>query len=125
MEEPRRPRFSGGRNIAMKIPPRHYAQTLRFYRDVLALPALAEETHEAVFRFGSHTLWLDRNEQVTHTEVWLELETDDLEAAAAYLEAESIERCDEVEALPEGMRGLWIRNPAGVVHLLDETGPVA
>lgn len=120
MEEQKPPNFIGGRNIAMKIPPRHYQQTLRFYRDVLGLPRLESEPDEEVFIFGEMNLWLDRSETVTHTEIWLEIEADDLDAAKAHLKTEGIERCDEVEKLPEGFRGLWIRNPAGVVHLLDE-----
>jgi len=27
-------------------------------------------------------------------------------------------RCNEIEPLPEGFRGFWIADPAGIVHLV-------
>ncbi len=54
--------------------------------------------------------------------MWLELRTDDLDAATERLRLAGIAPCDEVEPLDEdpGFRSHWIKNPAGVVHLLAE-----
>ena len=41
-------------------------------------------------------------------------------AAAEHLKTHAVERCDDVETLPDGMTAFWIRNPAGVVHLVAE-----
>jgi hypothetical protein len=46
--------------------------------------------------------------------------THDLAAASSHLAAKGVERCDEVEALPESMAAFWIKNPAAVVHLVTE-----
>jgi hypothetical protein len=59
-------------------------------------------------------------EGIAKTEVWLEVRTTDIAAAAEHLKAAHITRCDEVEPLPEGMAAFWIKNPAGVVHLVTE-----
>ena len=32
------PTYAGGRNIAMKVPPHQWEQTVRFYRETLRLP---------------------------------------------------------------------------------------
>jgi catechol 2,3-dioxygenase-like lactoylglutathione lyase family enzyme len=58
-----RPEFRGGRNIALKLPARHYAEMLAFYRDVLGLPVVHEGESGAVIDLGPIRLWLDR---VTH-----------------------------------------------------------
>jgi len=44
----------------------------------------------------------------------------DVSAAAEHLSACEVERCDKVEPLPEGMAAFWIKNPAGVVHLVTD-----
>ena len=41
------PVFSGGRNIALKVPPHRYEATVGFYRDVLRLPAVSGPTGDA------------------------------------------------------------------------------
>lgn len=58
-------RFKGGVNIAMKIPPEKYDETVAFYRDILLFDV--EEvpiTHPTVLathrlEFGPNILWLD------------------------------------------------------------------
>ncbi len=117
--------FTGGVNVAMKIPPDKYEATVAFYRETLGLE-LTHAPEESVadsyrLAFGGVTLWLDRVEGISEPEVWLEIKTDDLEAATAHLANGGIETCDEVEPLPPDMRAHWIRNPAGVVHLLEES----
>lgn len=116
--------FRGGVNIAMKIPKAHFEETVAFYRDVLGFE-LREETGEQVGRsyslsFGPNRLWLDMVENYAQSDVWLELRTTDLEAAAEVLRRKGTATRDELERFPEGVRAHWISNPAGVVHLLIE-----
>lgn len=104
--------------MAMKVPPDSYAQTVSFYRDVIGLEPLADSAGEVGFEFGDMRLWIDKAPAMKQTELWLELRCESPEAAANYLAAAGVARCDEVEALPEGFGGFWVRNPAGVVHLV-------
>jgi catechol 2,3-dioxygenase-like lactoylglutathione lyase family enzyme len=110
--------FSAGRNIAMKIPPHLYEATVRFYRDVVGLRQLEKHLPFVVFEFGANQLWLDNVPALSQAEVWLELATDDLTAAAQYLNQANVVRCDEIEPLPEGFDGFWIANPASIIHLI-------
>jgi catechol 2,3-dioxygenase-like lactoylglutathione lyase family enzyme len=121
--------FAAGLNVAMKIPRAQYDATVAFYRDTLGfeveeLQDTGAATIAASHRlaFGPVTLWLDRVDTASRSDVWLELETDDLDAAVAHLAAADIHPCDEVEPLEGafGGRSHWIRNPAGVIHLLLE-----
>ena len=114
-----RPRFSGGNNIALKVPKFRFGETLGFYRDVLGLPVRARDGNSWAFEFGPVTLWIDLVEQASQADVWLELFTSDADAASAWLEAQGTPVRDELEPL-EGLRGHWISDPAGVVHLLHE-----
>lgn len=115
---PGQPAFEGGRNIAMKVPAHHYDATVQFYRDTLRLPVLAQFAPNVVFAFGANQLWIDRVPGAGQTELWLEMETAEPEAAADWLAEQGLTRCDEAEPLPEGFRGRWISSPAGVVHLV-------
>ncbi len=123
------PEFVAGVNVAMKIPRAQYDATVAFYRDTLGFEVEAvDDTGSATVAashrigFGPMTLWLDRVDGASRSDVWLELGTDDLAAATATLGAIGIEPCDEVEPLEgeAGERSHWIRNPAGVIHLIAE-----
>lgn len=114
-------KFSPGRNIAMKVPPHQFDATVRFYRDVLGFDQIKEHAPSVVFKFGDMQLWIDRVPSLSQAELWLEVVTDDLIAAAAHLQAAKVVRCDDIEPLPEGLRAFWIANPAGIVHLVDAT----
>lgn len=124
------PTFTPGTNLAMKIPRAAYDRTVAFYRDVLGfeVAAVAETGASTVatshtVRFGEVTLWLDRVDNYTHAELWLEVRTDDLDAARARLAEAGVEPCDEVEPLDgQGETSHWIANPAGIVHLLAQEG---
>lgn len=111
--------FAGGRNIAMKVPPHHYDQTVRFYRDVLGLEQIEPGNPDISFAFGANRLWIDRVETVSQAELWLELTADDVPAAADRLAEAGVVRCDAIEKLPDGFTGFWIANPAAVVHLVS------
>lgn len=117
-------KFNGGRNIAVKIPKSKYEETVSFYRDVLKMKveekpidnSTVSRTHKVVF--GNNTLWLDCVDNYTHTEIWLELKTQDIEGATEYLKSEGTEPCDELEEIPENMH--WIMDPAGTVFILNK-----
>lgn len=116
--------FSGGINIAVKIPKSKYEQTVAFYRDILKLEITEKpitnktisRTHEV--KFGNNILWLDCVDNYTHSEVWLELRTPDVEKATGYLREQGIETCDELEEIPK--ENHWIMDPAGTVFILDK-----
>jgi hypothetical protein len=116
--------FEGGINIAMKIPKAKYEDTIIFYRDTLKLPV--EElpiTNPTVSRtnkvkFGPNTLWLDCVDNYTHSELWLELNTDNVGVATNYLATKGIHTCDELEEIPPGAH--WITDPAGTVMILKQ-----
>ncbi|MFO7447412.1 MAG: hypothetical protein R6W90_13665 [Ignavibacteriaceae bacterium] len=119
----KRAQFSGGVNIAVKIPKSKYEQTVAFYRDILKLEVIEKpidnptvsRTHEV--KFNNNILWLDCVDNYTHSETWLELRTTDVEEAAEYLKAKGINTCDELEKIPEDMH--WIMDPAGTVFILS------
>lgn len=118
--------FTGGVNIAIKIPKNKYAETVNFYRDILKLEVIEKpidnptvsRTHEV--RFGANTVWLDCVDNYTHSEIWLELNTPDVKQATEYLKHKGIDTCDEIEKIPENAH--WIMDPAGSVFILAKPG---
>ncbi len=119
--------FSGGVNIAIKIPKSKYEKTVAFYKDILNLnveekpisnPTISR-THEV--KFGANTVWLDCVDNYTHSEVWLELRTPDVDGATAYLESKGVTTCDEIEEIPKDMH--WIMDPAGTVFIVAKDEP--
>ncbi len=112
--------FRGGRNIALKVPPHQWEATVRFYRDILGLDEITENAPEVVFQFGHNQLWIDKVETVSQAELWLELVTDDVSAAADHFKAAGIARCDEIEKLPDALRGFWISSPSSIIHLVSD-----
>jgi hypothetical protein len=118
MSEQIRPRFFGGSNIALKVPPHQFDSTVLFYRDVIGLKPLDELAPAVVFEFGANRLWIDRVPSLSQAEVWLELQTPDPARAVEYLKAQGVTRCDEIEPLPDDFRGFWISSPACIIHLV-------
>ena len=114
-----RPRFRGGDNIALKVPAFRFEETVRFYRDIIGLPVRESGETSQAFQFGPVTLWVDRVEEESQTDVWLELFTEDADGAAGWLAERGTPVRDELEPLA-GVKGHWISDPAGVVHLLYE-----
>lgn len=114
--------FTGGPNIAIKIPRSKYADTVKFYRDVLRLEVeeqpidspTVSRTHKV--RFGANILWLDCVDNYTHSETWLELRTPDVPPAVEYLRTRGVHTVDELERIPKEMH--WLMDPAGTVLLL-------
>ncbi len=116
------PQFQPGENIAVKVPAHEYRATVAFYRDVLGLAALGETDGGAStrFQFGEKILWVDRVEALSQAEIWLEIITDDIEAAAHHFDSADCARCDAIEALPAGMKAFWIAAPGNLIHLVAE-----
>jgi hypothetical protein len=118
--------FNGGINIAIKIPKSKYEETVMFYRDILKLQVsekpidnpTVSRTHEV--KFGNNTVWLDCVDNYTHSEVWLELNTPDVQLATEYLKSKGVNTCDELEKIPEDTH--WIMDPAGSVFILAKPG---
>jgi hypothetical protein len=113
-----KPKFFAGKNIAMKIPPTDFDNTMQFYQDVLGLKKVAEDGTSIAFQFGDMRLWLDKVDQLSRAEIWLEIRTDDTPSAKAYFNQRGIIRRDEIEPLPANLDGFWISNPAGIIHLI-------
>ena len=122
-----RPGFAAGTNMAMKVPPHEYERTISFYRDVLGFeeidPGTPSATESTSFRFGSMTLWIDKVAGLSQSEIWLEVTTTDIEAAAAYFREQDCERRDEIEPLPDVIDGFWIASPTNVIHLVHAVEP--
>jgi len=115
-----KPAYSGGPNIAMKVPPHQFDTTVAFYRDTLRLAEIDELRPNIVFAFGTNRLWIDPTPEIEQPELWLQVQTDDLGGAAEHLEQLRSARADGIEPLPDGFAGFWISSPAGVVHLASK-----
>jgi catechol 2,3-dioxygenase-like lactoylglutathione lyase family enzyme len=116
-----KPKFTGGRNIAMKVPPHQYDATVRFYREVLGLKPLENHPPHVGFEFGANQLWIDRAPGMSQAELWLEVLADDVAQADVHLRAAGVDRRDEIEPLPESHVGFWITDPASIIlHVAAE-----
>lgn len=109
-----RTEFKGGNNIAIKIPKFKYDETVHFYKEVIELPYLGFISESHAFQFGDATLWLDCMDNYSQQDVWLEIQTDHMKAAADYLKENHINRRDEVE-VHENSDGYWISDPSGTI----------
>jgi catechol 2,3-dioxygenase-like lactoylglutathione lyase family enzyme len=118
MNENEAPAFTGGRNVAIKVPEHAFEATVAFYRDTLALSMVYDAVGTKAFEFGPLRLWIDRMPHLAQGEMWLELVASDTARAAEHLASRGAVRCDEVEKLPPDLDGFWIMNPAGIVHLV-------
>jgi hypothetical protein len=116
-------RLFGGKNIALKIPDHLYSETVRFYREVLKLPQIERDDGQVCFEFGETsgltTLWIDRMTGTARPDVWLEIKTSDLEAARKLLLVEGATLPTHLEQLPDGFKGFWAFDPAGIVFLVS------
>ena len=106
----------------MKVPVHEYERTVAFYRDLLGFRLLPDEapssTESVRFEYGDKTLWIDAVPGMSQAETWLEVRTDDVEAAALHLERGGCVRRDEIEPLPEGFQGFWVSSPCNIIHLV-------
>lgn len=113
-------KFAGGIDIALKLPPHQFEETVIFYRDVIGLKQITEKGTAIGFEFGPVNLWIDVASGISQAELWLELFTDNFSEAAKYLRDAGVVRCDAIEPLAEGFRGGWIISPANIVHMVRE-----
>lgn len=118
--------FTGGENIAIKVPAASYHATINFYQSILKLGVAGRQPSSHAFNFGSgnsHTiLWVDRESNCERAEVRLEIRVSNIEHAERVLAEMGIERRDDIEQLPPAFRGFWIVSPCGIVHLVSEVG---
>lgn len=113
-------KFTPGDNLAIKTPPELWESTIAFYENTLGFERVPKPCEDTVaFKFGDKTLWVDRSPNMSQAEIWLEIVTNDTTAAAELLKSGGAVRCDEIEPLPEDFDALWIKNPAGIVHLIS------
>lgn len=103
-----------GKNVAIKVPLFRWRETVAFYRDKVGLSVRQEQKNTVAFEFGDITLWIDRVDHQSNTDVWLELLTDDHEQAMETLNSPIR---DELEPLND-VEGHWTSDPAGVVLLV-------
>ena len=119
-----KPSFKPGNNIAMKVPTHEYEQTVVFYRDILGFEqseaSSPDDIESVTFSFGDKTLWIDRIPGLSQAEIWLEIVTDDIDAAAVYLGDKNCIRRDEIEPLPDGFKGFWLASPSNIIHLVNK-----
>lgn len=117
-----KPRFEPGDNIAIKVPPQQFDETVSFYKDILDLEQIhlkAPDPLESVtFKFGDKNLWVDKAPSISQAEIWLEIKTDDAAQAANYFQSCGIARRDEIEPLPVDFEGFWISSPSNIIHLV-------
>ena len=117
-----KPKFTPGKNIAMKVPEHEFDRTIAFYREILGFEEIdassPDDVDTVTFKFGYKNLWIDKTPGMSQAEVWLEINTDDIAAAAEYFEKNNCIRRDEIEPLPEGFKGFWLANPANIIHLI-------
>ncbi|MDM7851735.1 hypothetical protein [Pseudochrobactrum kiredjianiae] len=106
--------IKAGKNIAIKVPHYKWTETVAYYRDKVGLPVKKELKASVGFIFGEMTLWIDRVEQQSQVDVWLELFTDDPDQALKHLGSP---QRDELEPLDD-VNGHWTSDPAGVVLLV-------
>lgn len=119
-----KPKFSAGKNIAMKVPSHEFESTVAFYRDILEFPlkdAASPDAFESLcFEFGDKNLWIDKVATLSQAELWLEISTDDYRAAQQYLEGKGFVLRNEIEPLPSDFKGFWLSGPANMIHLVVE-----
>jgi hypothetical protein len=103
-----------GKNIALKVPIHQYDETVAFYRDRAGLPVTKVMENSTGFEFNGFTLWIDRVPHQSQLDVWLELFSDDPDAALTQLGSP---QRDELEPLGS-VKGHWTSDPAGTVLLV-------
>ena len=99
--------FTGGRNLALKLPSHEFEDASRFYREVLGLKQLDDYLPSVVFEYGANLLWLDRVETMTQAELWLELRTPDTAAAAKRVDQHRVTRCDAYDTAASCTARSW------------------
>jgi len=119
-----KPKFTSGKNIAIKVPVHEFDRTVAFYRDILGFEVVdvssPDDIEAVTFKFGDKNLWIDKVPGISQAEVWFEVITEDIEMASQYFENNNCIRRDEIEPLPEGFKAFWLASPANIIHLITE-----
>ena len=117
-----KPEFQPGKNIAMKVPAHEFEKTVHFYEVILGFNRLemgSEGDRESIaFCFGDKNLWIDKVSEMSQAEIWLEVTTNNVEQAQAYLENQGCLFRNEIERLPQSLNGFWLNSPANIIHLV-------
>jgi catechol 2,3-dioxygenase-like lactoylglutathione lyase family enzyme len=116
-------RYTAGKNIALKVPDHEYQETVRFYRETLGFEDAFESDENAssvAVKFGDNILWIDRITTLSQAEIWLELKTDNVEAARNDLESKGVKTRESIEPLPANIDGFWVSGPGNIIHLLHQ-----
>ena len=113
-----KPKFSPGKNIAVKVPFHEFERTVAFYRDTLGFEEVdassSDDIESVIFKFGDKNLWIDRVSGISQAEIWLEIITENIEEAAVHFA-----KNDGIR-LPDGFKGFWVASPANIIHLISE-----
>lgn len=119
-----KPNFNPGKNIAIKVPTHEFEKMVNFYKVILGLKqkeaSSPDEFDSVTFEFGDKNLWIDKISGISQAEVWLEIETDNVEEAQKYLEDQGCAIRNEIEPLPANFNGFWLSSPSNIVHLVVE-----
>jgi len=70
------------------------------------------------FTYQDCKVKIHSSQNYTHSETWLELNTEDVDNATDYLKSKGVETCDELEQIPKNMH--WITDPAGTVFIVKK-----
>jgi hypothetical protein len=79
-----------------------------------------DDFDSVIFEFGDKNLWIDKMSGLSQAEIWLEIETENIEEASIYLEEMGCTRRDEIEPLTNDLKGFWISGPSNIIHLIHE-----
>ncbi len=116
-----KPQFKTGKNIAIKVPPEQFEQTVFFYEDILGYQQIndsfSNECESVTFEYGDKHLWIDKVSSLSQAEIWLEIITDDIEQAVQYFENYKVVKKDEIEHLPDDFKGFWISSPSKITDV--------
>lgn len=93
---------------------------MRYLETRVGLPLVERNERSVAFEFGALRLWIDEVPTASHSEVWLQLQCSDLDAATEHLVDGGAVLCDEIEPLGD-LRAHWLADPAGTVWLLSQT----
>lgn len=113
--------YTAGKNIAIKTPEHEYADTVKFYREILGFEDAIDyqpDATSAAVHFGDKVLWIDCVPTLSQAEIWLEINTPDTAAARKSLAQQGIATRSAIEPLPANIDAFWISGPNNIIHLV-------
>lgn len=115
--------FKAGNNIRMRIPTKMFEETLHFYRDILLLDSeeifftQLNSLRLAKIIFGSINLWLHEIPDNAKPEIFLEINTNQINAALDFLTVNQISH--QTIETEKSNKITIIKDPAGNVLTLE------